>query len=464
MTETLVRQGRDYHSRFVLGPMTEEYVQRGDQRWYRDRNGIAFPSKEEDQLSFLMFRVLDEANDPKNDVTLLGEVALPSPAYVVQVKMPQNKHPEWLFFDKATNLITRTERQSGKHRFVTTYDDYRKTRGLTEPWHIHDSEGDAALDDDYKRTAYEPYTPAADEYALSTTGRFKQVTSPLDLHAKFLYGNPVVRLNVKGRGLDFVLSMGDPDSLIDAQVAKELDLPTFGHARDGGDGGHVAYGTILDDATIGDTLRIKNFAIEAMPFHFHLRDDVKIVGVLGADFLSQATFKFDYVNQAVTAMPAAQFDTKEVDDAYNFPIAFDAGYPFVKGTIGGHETENILLNNYFDFSFVFGSFSQKFPDAVADTKGNKHAQGTVPFADSGSYGRDVDLWIANLDDVFFGPAHFKNYKIVASDAEIVYGGHDIDAVMGSDLLAFYDVYLDYPHSRIFLKQNEYFWKTFRKVP
>lgn len=44
------------------------------------------------------------------------------------------------------------------------------------------------------------------------------------------------------------------------------------------------------------------------------------------------------------------------------------------------------------------------------------------------------------------------------------GNHDVDAVLGTDMLQFYDVYTDFPHSRMFLKQNDYFRKMFRKVP
>lgn len=125
-TETLIRRGADYHSTVKLGPVKEEHGQIGDRRWHVNENGVASPTKADDTASFVMLRVLNDFADPKNDVRLLGEVADPAPAYVVQVKMPHQKHLEWLFLDKKTTLITRSEHAiTGGGNIVTTYEDYR---------------------------------------------------------------------------------------------------------------------------------------------------------------------------------------------------------------------------------------------------------------------------------------------------------------------------------------------------
>lgn len=466
-TETLIRRGTDYHSTIVLGPLTQEFGQLAERRWEVNENGVPSPSKSDDYMSFMMFRVMDDVADPKNDVTLLGEVSSPSPAYVVQVKVSHHKHLQWLFFDKQTYLVTRTERaEDHGERLVTTYDDYRKTRGLTEPWHVHDTLGDAATEDDYKRVSTAVLPSASDKEFQRPADRatFARITGPLDLHAHFIDDTPFVRVNVGGRGLDFEVSTGDGYSIIDSDVARELNLPTFGHPRSDGKGKPLVYETSLGDATIGDALRIKDFALTAMPFHYHLNQSVKIVGILGYDFLTRGTFKFDYVNKSLTVEPVADYDKKIVDDAYMLPVTFDSGLAYFKGTIAEHESESLLFDNSFDFSFVFGGFTAKYPDAVADTEGKKHAQATIPFADNNGYGRDVDLWMANLPDVFFGPAHFKNYHILATNEDMEFGGHSVDAVMGADLLSFYDVYTDYGHSRIFLKPNRWFFKMFKAVP
>jgi hypothetical protein len=55
-----------------------------------------------------------------------------------------------------------------------------------------------------------------------------------------------------------------------------------------------------------------------------------------------------------------------------------------------------------------------------------------------------------------------NFQIMAADGDMDFvSGRSIDAVMGGDLLQYYDIYLDYPHSRIFLKPNKAFFKFFK---
>ncbi|MBV9270441.1 MAG: hypothetical protein JO165_05060, partial [Candidatus Eremiobacteraeota bacterium] len=132
--------------------------------------------------------------------------------------------------------------------------------------------------------------------------------------------------------------------------------------------------------------------------------------------------KFDYVNKSLSVEPASAYDTKLVPGAYLLPVTFDDGLAYFKGTIGTHESENLLLDNSFDYSYVFGNFTAKYPDAVPDTEGKKHETATIPFADSNGYGRDVELWVANLPEVFFGPAHFKNFHMFATNADFDFGG------------------------------------------
>ena len=77
-TETLLRRSADYHSTIALGPFTEEFGEFAGRRWHVNENGVPSPSKGDDYTSFVMFRVMDDVADPKNDVTLLGEISAPN--------------------------------------------------------------------------------------------------------------------------------------------------------------------------------------------------------------------------------------------------------------------------------------------------------------------------------------------------------------------------------------------------
>jgi hypothetical protein len=482
-TETLVRKGFDYYSRITEGPLVDEYGQFLGHRWHRDENGVVSPAESVDYTSFEMLLFTDSFNDaadPKNDVKVLGEIDAPQPAYVVEVKLTGEKHPEWVYYDKKTGLIDRITRIVDDRRTTVSYDDYRTTNGLAQPWHLHYGNGISALDDDFTRQSLTIGAPVdIKQFAMpATTLGFEYYKGHVSIPAKVFRDywpidighdryhmavSPtlVVRLNVGGRGLDFAVSAAEPDTLIDFDVAQELGLPSYGQVTHA-DGKSVPYDTILPQADIGGLL-LRKIAVRATPFHYHLNGETKIVGLIGYDVLSSGVFKIDYDNQTLDLYPPKSFDgDSPITDAYTLPIQFDSGFPFFKGTIDSHDSDNILFDNDFLMSFVFGNFTDRYPESVKDVvTGKDHGSATIPFADSNGYGKDVHVWLGNIPDIHFGPAHFVNFQIIAADGDLEFGGHDVDAVMGGDLLQYYDIYLDYPHNRILLKPNKSFFKAFK---
>lgn len=482
-TEALVRQGLDYYSRITTGPLVDEYGQFLGHRWHRDANGVVSPVTDEDYTSFEMLLFEDSFNDaadPKNDVKVLGESGDPQPAYVLEVKRTGEKHPEWMYFDKNTGLVDRIVRiMDGKHVTVS-YSDYRAEKGVRHPWHLHYSNGVAALDEDFTRKTLSA-GGAVDmrQFAMPlSTYAFESYNGHVSLPARVLYDfwpidighdryhmvispTVVVRVNVNGRGLDFAVSAAAPVTLIDFDVAQELGLPSYGQVTRA-DGHAVPYDTILPQADIGGLL-LRKMAVRAAPFHYHLGGETKVVGLIGYDVLSAGVFKIDYGNKTLDLYPPKSFDgDSPVADAFTLPIEIDSGYPFFRGTLDSHDSPDILFDNDFGMSFVFGSFTGRYPDSVKDVvTGKEHANATIPFADSQGFGKAVQVWLGNVPDVHFGPAHFVNFQIMAADGDMDFGGRTVDAVMGGDLLQYYDIYLDYPHSRILLKPNKAFFKAFK---
>ena len=231
-TETLVRDGLDYYSRITTGPLVDEYGQFLGHGWHRDANGVTSPVQSPDYTSFQMLLFtdsFDDALDPKNDVKVLGEVRDPQPAYVVEIKQTGEKHPEWVFYDEKSALIDRIVRIIDDRKATVTYDDYRKTKGISQPWHLHFTDGVAALDDDFTRKTLQIGAPAgAKQFAMPpSTFPFESYAGHLSLPAKVyedlwpidighdryhVAQSPtlVVRLNVNGRGLDFAFPPPSP--------------------------------------------------------------------------------------------------------------------------------------------------------------------------------------------------------------------------------------------------------------
>lgn len=483
-TESLVRSGSDYYSKIAAGPLVEEFGQLAGHSWHRDFNGVVSPVSSPQLTSFEMLIFMDalnDASDPKYDVKVAGEVADPQPDTVLSLKRPQDKHLEYLYYNKRTSLIDKVSFVSGGDRYTVSYGDYRTTKGLAQPWHVHVTQGTAVLDDDYKRTSLAAGIPVNTMRFVTpaSTLNFASFENTVKLPAQVIWDRYeidvgggyqhdadaptlVVRVNVNGRGLDFAVSAGESNSLIDSDVAQSLGLPTFGQTTRA-DGKPVAYDTVIPSAQIGP-LALRNFAVRALPFNYNPSDATKVVGVLGFDVLSSGVFKMDFDNGTLELHPAREFDqTNMVNDPSSMlPVVFDSGYPFVQGMLDSHYTQNVLFDNDYEMSFLFGGFVDRYPDAVSDAvTGKQHGVTTIPFADSNGYGKSVSVFMGKIPDLQVGPAHFVNYQIVAVDGPVYYSGREVDAVMGGDVLRYYDVYLDYPHNRIFLRPNKSFFKDFK---
>lgn len=481
-TETLTRQGYDFHSKIVAGPVVNEYGQFLGQRWHKDANGFVTPVQGIDPTSFEMLvfmRNFADTEDPKNDVKVIGESSDPQPSYVVQINRPNYQHPEWVFYDKKTGLVDEIVNVVSGKRYTATYTDYRVTKGLSQPWHVHVTDGRAPLDDDFVRQSLAIGIAAdAREFTMPTnTSTLATVSAHTDLPARivtrhlymdsgissyrtFTAPTVVLRVTVNGRGLDFELTSGTPESLIDWDVAQQLGLSAYGQALRTPSGEPLAYDTILSGAQIGP-IALRNFAVRALPFNYHLGGDIEVVGTLGYDVLKSGVFKIDYDNGKVTLDPAAAFDAPiPVTGAFMLPLHFDQGYPFFEGLLDLHESQSLLLANNFDLSYVLGHFTSKYPDSVKDTSGQHHGGSVVPFADSSGYGRELEVWLGRIADLQFGPAHFVDYYMLGTDGDVEFAGHQVDAVIGADFLKYYDVYLDYPHNRVLLKPNKAFYDTF----
>jgi hypothetical protein len=461
-TETIVRLGLDYKSHIECGPLVEEHGQRGERKWHRGPNGTISPTESEEGESFIMLRVEEDASDAKNDVRLAGLAQTPKPAYVVEVKTPGQTHPEWISFDRDSALIVRVDRVNDDgDRLTTTYDDYRTTDGLTEPWHVHDDLPAMGVGDDFVRTALALGGPVEPSELGEGSDSFRPASyaGVVSLPAHMRYGTTIVRLVVNGRGLDFELASGEPRSLIDQNIAQQLNLPTFGKTTRAKNGDRLGYDTIIADASVGD-LKLHDFAVHAVPFTYDISQDTKVVGLLGYDFLRSGLIKIDYVNGRVLLYDPATsaIPTKEGETV--LPIRFDDGLPLAHGKIGGHVTKSILIDNSYPFSFVMGSFANQHPEAVPDRQGQHHGRTVVPFADANGYGREVDVWRAKVPSLDLGDTEFRDLDMIGVNANFPFA-RDVDAIVGAELLVFFDIWLDYSNNRIVLQPNEDFKKQFR---
>jgi len=450
--------GSDYHSRIKNGPFTEQYGQYNHKRWHQDQNGITTDSQDTEERSFYTARVLEDAADPKNDAKVLGESAAPA-AYVVEVRHPGDKHPDWVFYDKATFLIDRVESIFGSRRLISTYSDYRNTKGRMQPWRITDTDGRSYLDDDYRRVSLvlggminnREFQPPPDSRLLVDVAHDTKVPGQI------VRNYVVVRVVINGRGLDFELSSGENDIAIDRDVARELALPTYGQTITTPEGNPRSFLTIIPDFAVGE-MHLKDVVVDAIPIHYHLTGDVKVVGRLGYDFLKNQVLKVDYPNETITAMSPKAFDGSPADGVYELPVRIENGYPFITAKVGATESDHFMVDNAQPNTVLFGDFTRAHPDDVRDL--GRGTQEMLPITLDDAVGHNFQISQTEIQHFVFGPADYNSFVITSTNIPLDLQGSQVDGIIGRQFLEFYDIVFDYPHHRLLLKPNKWFLKYF----
>lgn len=266
-----------------------------------------------------------------------------------------------------------------------------------------------------------------------------------------------MRLDVAGRGLDFLLDSAADQSIIDRDVAQAMGLPTYGQPTRLADGTRVQYRTTISHASVGG-IQLDNFAVQRETFGYEPDDATKIVGVLGYDFFAANVLHFDFANGVVEALPLAEFGSAQpVKGGVDIPLIIDDGTPLVRVGIGDTIVQDAVLSTSMPFSMIFGSFVQAHPDEARDVSGGKHGEGILPFADSGTYGVKFEHWVSSLSHFRFAISDYQQVGVEATNLPLVLHDRPIDALIGADQLHYYDLYFDYPYGRLIVKPNAIFF-------
>lgn len=453
-SERLERSGTNYHSRIAAGPFVDEYGQYQETRWHQDANGFTSQTSQIDSRSFYAIRVLEDAADPKNDVTILGQTAGAAPAWVLQIKRPGYRHPEWIFYDRANAQVVRVEYVSGRHRVVETYDDFRTTDGIAQAWHMHDGDGRPELDDDWHLQAVRHGVAVSDAEFQMPPHRptISRVTVPTQIPDQTTGLGFVVRLNINGRGLDFLLDSASDVSILDRNVAHDLGLPTFGQTTQLSDGKPVAYRSVLPDVDL-DGIRLHGYSILCESFAYKPAADTRIVGVLGYDFFAANVLHFDFANGRLEALPVAPFfQPHPVASGLDIPMQIDDGVPLIPMYIGDTLATNVVLDTALSFSLISGSFAAAHPADVVDA-GHDHGTGLVPFADDNAYGVRAEIWYASVPHLRFALSDYIDKGVITGNFPFRFHDREVDGFVGSDYLKLYDLYFAYPAGRLIVAPN-----------
>ncbi len=403
--------------------------------WERNANGVVVRMTDFAEASDPFQQALRAPSAPSSGARVLGETVGSSPQIVLEIR-PDDALIEDRYYDATTFLLTRVEKKSYDGRtHVREYEDYRPFDGLFVPRTERYHDGRPENDSTTKVISIDELRNG-DSAALAIPASSKPFSfdgdSPIEIPATFTEDGIIVRLNVGGRGLDFVLDSGASSVAIDRATAQSLGLTLHGRnvATIGGD---FAVSTArIPVASIG-SLRAQDLAVDVIPFAAPV-GDMKVVGLLGGDFFASGAVTIDFRNHRLSIAPKPQ----STEGFSKLPISIDDYVPMLSATFNGKKglfmadigaSETVLYPHY------FAQF--KAPDEPDSATLNFIGGGTG----TKSYRlSEMDLGDYTLQDIAVSVP--SNRKV--EDA-------DYDGLVGRDVLHNFTVIFDYPNQTMYVK-------------
>jgi predicted aspartyl protease len=356
------------------------------------------------------------------------------------------------YVDGTSWQFVRRERVSPNGSLVATYDDVRADHGRTFPHHVHVENGVARTSSDTRIVEYLPDEVGADEVAVPQPRRalvtFPPGVSRVELPARFGSSHIIVRVNVGGRGLDFVLDSGASGITIDSNVARELGLPEFDKHSAVTAGRYETARTIVPEMRIGD-LVMRDVAVQEVPQGWNTADGVKEVGLLGFDFLAELGVTIDYEHQRVTVVPSAQYVPPADPHTIPLDVRVGTGQPLATVVLNGALGERWILDTGGAGTFlIFDYFARRHPEALRDA-GAGGVQHTFRIR---GIGGDVPAQAYQIESLKLGSVDFADFVgfVVAPGGSYA---QNADGLVGTEFLKLFTLGFDYASSRVYLVPN-----------
>ena len=166
-----------------------------------------------------------------------------------------------------------------------------------------------------------------------------------------------------------------------------------------------------------------------------------------------------YVNGSVEAIDPQAFTPPPA--AVSIPIALDDEIPAISARIGPATGLRFLVDTGADRSILFPSFASAHADALVDHGLGAEMEASFPFlSDFEGVGGEVSYRPIELGPLTVAPWTYEKWLFFLTQDASKFELDDYDGILGQDLLRYYDLYLDYPHSRILLVPNSRYTDRF----
>ncbi|HEX3671884.1 MAG TPA: retropepsin-like aspartic protease [Candidatus Cybelea sp.] len=453
-TITEVEAGDDFREDEVLGPDHVAKGRNAGRLWSMNANGqVCFGGG---------LHRADEADDAALHtrahlgITLLGRVQTPADAYVVRVQPPSGRL-EYRFYNPKTFLLDRIEEIRHARRLTVSFSDYRTTRGLAEPWHVHVSDGFATNDEDRVLVSLEVgIRIAPSELSIPTPGAplISVNSSPDRISADMSGDDVIVPVGVAGHTVNFILDSGASGIVIDNGLAQVFGIKEYGRITDETAGTYVESNVVIPQMTVGN-LTLANVHARSLPFAQWSDAGKPIGGLLGFDFIANVVWHIDYQHGTLEAVAPSSFTPPA--GVRSFPVTFDDFVPTFGITIDGVAAPAFILDTGAYRSTIFSRYVTMHAGQFPDRGLGEAMTAAFPFVnDFTGVGGSVEYRPLELGPLIVGAWSFPTWLFDVTQNASAFEFEDYDGLMGQDFLRNFDVYLDYPSAHIYLAPNERF--------
>jgi len=441
---TSVRSGTNVRDTLEDGPFVTAYGTFEGQRWHQNANGMTVLDQP---------RHGGEANERRT--LALRHVTAPLVADVIADVDPKGDGTK-TYVDPATSRIVRVEVVTPTETTVKTYDDFRNTAGRTQAWHQHSADGQPDDERDERVVSIATAGISAADVAIAPPRRalvaFPSGVTTARLPVQ-LDGNQqfIVRVTVGSRGLDFLLDTGASRIVLDRDVATSLGLKLYANGSNASNAGRYAQSVALVPEMHVGPLAMKNVAVSVVPSLQFASPNapVRVVGLLGFDFIASLALSFDYEGAAVTAVDYDSFKAPSDPMTVALPIRVGDQGPETDVSIDGRLGERFKIDTGGAGGVMITDvFTRRYPGI---TRGFRSRGGQIRLT---GVGGDFAATLYTEPNLRLGPTTFENFSALVIGSDRLYAGGGFDGVIGPEILQYFTMTTDYADSTLYLTPNK----------
>jgi predicted aspartyl protease len=414
------------------GPIRTSYGTYRGTDWHQNANGITVTDLPDPVPAA-----------PLTEVATVQHAFSPIDAYVIS-ELDAGGYGVREYVDPRSYLVLRRDDIRPAGTTTTTNTAYARfgTQFLPASWRVEDHSHHETTT--YTRTRFhsgnisvaDVARPAARQIVSLPPGK-----TSVDLHARFDGGQISVPVSIAGRTFFFLLDSGASALTIDPALAKQLGLELMNVRHEVAGNRFEAHDTVIPAIDVGG-LRMHGVVASVVLLGMG-RKPSDPVGLLGFDFLAGLAVRIDYEHQRVLAMNPHTYEPPSGTDVSAINLRLGSQVPMVDADLGGAISQRLIVDTGSPGAILlFDHFSRRHNDVLrspiddaATSLGIGGAFQSRPF---------------RMRYVRLGRFAIGDLVADAVTSRSAYPQEN-DGLIGSDLLQFFTVDLNYAAGRIFLR-------------